>query len=161
MSTGWDDEVHDPALQSMLVEVVARVTNDDPVRGSWCVDGSEFTVWVDASSLALGVALAVDGRIIEDACWLRPENDAKHINLAELDATLKGVNLALQWQARILHIITDSTCVHRWMTNALNGKARLTTKASAEMLIRRRLATLTETIKEYNLVVDVTLVQSC
>lgn len=161
MSTGWDDEVHDPALRSMLVEVVARVTNDDPVRGSWCVDGSEFTVWVDASSLALGVALAVDGRIIEDACWLRPENDAKHINLAELDATLKGVNLALQWQARILHIITDSTCVHRWMTNALNGKARLTTKASAEMLIRRRLATLTETTKEYDLVIDVTLVQSC
>lgn len=60
----------------MLVKAVARVTEDDSVRGSWCVDGSEFTVWVDASSFALGVALVADRFIVEDACWLRPENDA-------------------------------------------------------------------------------------
>ena len=28
-------------------------------------------------------------------------------NLAELYTTLKGVNLALQWQARVLHIVMD------------------------------------------------------
>ena len=55
-----------------------------------------FTVWVDASSLALRVTLAVDEFIIEDACWLRPENDSRHINLAKFDTTLKGVNLAGQ-----------------------------------------------------------------
>ena len=115
IASGWDDEVRDAALQSMLTETVARVTHDDPVRGNWCVDGNEFTVWVDASSLALRVALAVDEFIIEDACWLRPENDSRHINLAELDATLKGVNLAFQWQATVLHIVTDSACVHWWM----------------------------------------------
>ncbi len=65
---GWDDEVCDAALQSMLTETVARVTHDDSVRGNWSVDGNEFTVWVDASSLALGVALAVDEFIIEDTC---------------------------------------------------------------------------------------------
>ncbi len=31
-----------------------------------------FTGGVDARSLALGVTLAVDEFIIEDACWLRP-----------------------------------------------------------------------------------------
>ena len=143
---GWDDEVRDAALQSMLTETVARVTHNDPVRGYWCVDGNEFTVWVDASSLALGVALVVDEFIIEDACWPRPENDSRHINLAELDATLKEVNLALHWQARVLHIVTDSVCVHRWITDAMSGKAWLTPKALSEMLIRRQLTTLVETI---------------
>ena len=65
ISSGWDDEVCDAALQSMLTETVARVTHDDPVRGNWCVDGNKFTVWVDASLLALRVALAVDEFIIE------------------------------------------------------------------------------------------------
>ena len=31
VSAGWDDEVHDAALRSMLMETVARVTHDDPV----------------------------------------------------------------------------------------------------------------------------------
>ena len=80
------------------------------------------SVWVDASSLAMGVAFEVNGGIMEDACWLQPENDARHINLAELDTTLKGVNLALQRQAKLLHIITDSVCTHWWITDALTGK---------------------------------------
>ena len=92
-------------------------------------------------------------------CWLRPENDARHINLAELDVTLKRVNLALQWQARMLHIVTDSVCTHRWITDTLIGQARLTTKASSEMLIWRQLAMLAKTIKEYNLVVDIALIR--
>ena len=159
VSLGWDDEVHDAALWSMLTETVARVTHDNPVRGNWCVDGKKFTVWRDASLPALGITFAVDEFIIEDACWLWPENDSRHINQAELDATLKGVNLAFQWQAMVLHIVTDFVCVHWWVTNALSGKARLTTRASSEMLIRRQLTTLVETIREYDL--DAALVQSC
>ena len=42
--------------------------------------------------------------ILEDACWLRPTNNAQHINLANLDAMVKGLNLALQWQARTVHL---------------------------------------------------------
>ena len=42
----------------------------------------------------------------------------------------------------------------------MTEKAQLTTKASSEMLIRNRLATLAKTIKEYNLVVDVALIIS-
>ena len=45
----------------------------------------------------MGMALGVNGSIVEDACWLRPINDPRHINLAKLDAVIKGVNLALQW----------------------------------------------------------------
>ena len=158
VSSRWDDEVHDATLWSMLTETVVRVTHDNPARGNWCFDGNEFMVWMDASSLILGVALVVDEFIVEDACWLQPENDFKYINLAELDATLKGVNLVLQWQARVLHIVMDSACMHQWITDALSGKARLTTRASSEMLIRRQLSTLVKNIREYNLTMDAVLV---
>ena len=75
------------------------------------MDGKEITVWVDASCIATGVALETNGTVIENACWLHPTNDAQHINLAELDAALKGVNLAFQWEATVLHLFTDLACV--------------------------------------------------
>ena len=125
VSSWWDDEERDTTLRSMLTETVARVTRDDPVRGDWYVDGNEFTIWFNASSLAMRVTLEANSAIIEDACWLQLENDARHKNLAELDATLKGVNLALQWQARVLHIVTDSVYMHQWITDAWTGKTQL------------------------------------
>ena len=64
-------------------------------RGKWCVEERKFGVRVDASSLATGVSLERCGTVVEDACWLRSEKDSQHINLAELDAIIKGMNLAL------------------------------------------------------------------
>jgi len=52
-------------------------------------------VWTDASSLGIGVVLDVGGRIVEDASWLRKEADHSHINVAELEAVAKGINLAI------------------------------------------------------------------
>ena len=113
VTKGWDDRIKITSLSQILAETLTRVREADSVGGNWCTDGEEITVWVDASSVATGVALETDGKVIEDACWLRPINDAQHINLAELDAALKGINLALQWEATVLHLVTDSTCVHR------------------------------------------------
>lgn len=104
-----DDEVKDVCLCCMLMKTVAKM---DPVRGDWCVNGNEMKVWIDASSVATGVLLKVNGSIVEDACWLHPSKDAKHINLAELDAAIKGINLALQWRASVLHLVMDLACVH-------------------------------------------------
>ena len=50
------------------------------------------------SSLAIGVLLERDDVVFEDAWGVRPANDTQHINLAELGAALKGINLALQWK---------------------------------------------------------------
>ena len=83
-----------------------------------------------------------------------------HINLAELDAVLRGINLALHWKASVIHLRTDSACVHRWISDTLSGKARVRTKAASEMLIRRRLSTLQELAAEYRLTIDVALVKS-
>lgn len=88
----WDDVITDEEVRTLLMEVVNKVKNNDPVRGLWCVNSYEAKVWVDASSVALGVAMEIDGVIVEDASWLRNE-DLCHINMAELDAVIKGLNL--------------------------------------------------------------------
>ena len=159
LTSTWDERIHDESLRVMLEDTIRRVTLDDPAKGRWDVAGTEATVWVDASSLALGVVVEVDGNVIEDATWLRAE-DAFHINMAELDAMIKGVNMALEWQMEILHLRTDSLTVFHWISDALSGKARLRTKASSEMLIRRRVGTFKALLDEYGLTVDVKFVRS-
>ena len=44
-------------LCRMLDEIVMRSSQTDLACGDWCADGQEVTVWVDASSLATGVAI--------------------------------------------------------------------------------------------------------
>ena len=157
VTKSWDDETRDNLLQRMISETVDFVRWDDPAHGDWCVDRRELNVWVDDSSLAIGVALERHETVLEDACWLRPENDAQHINLAELDAVLKGINLALQWQCKLLRVKTDSVCVHHWVSDTLTRRTWVHTKAATEMLIRRQLNTLKKLMKEYELTVDVVL----
>ena len=105
------------------------------------MDSKEITVWVDASSVATGVKWETNGTVIEDACWLHPTNNAQYINQAELNAALKGINLTLQWEVTVLHLVTDSACVHWWISDTLTGIARVNTRAAGEMLVRRWLGT--------------------
>ena len=91
--TVWsNDKIDDAPLNTMIKEVLIRVRKEDPAWCRWCVDGQALSVWVDASSLATGVSLVYDGAVVEDACWLRPAKDSQHINLAELDTIIKGIN---------------------------------------------------------------------
>ena len=99
MSDGerWDEFVGVTAM-SLLQDILRKVSENDPVQGKWPVSQNEIcTLWTDASSLALGVVLEEDGDKIEDAAWLRKKDDTAHINLAELDAVVKGLNLAIKW----------------------------------------------------------------
>lgn len=158
-STSWNDEITDSKLRLMLEEMLTRVEECDPARGRWDVVGDKATVWVDASSLAMGAAIEVDGDIIEDACWLR-KNECTHINLAELDVVIRGLNLAVAWKMKNLTLMTDSQTVFHWLTDTLSGKARVKTKAATEMLIRRRLETVKEITREYGLSLNVKFVHS-
>ena len=45
-----------------------------------------------AGRTATGISVEHDGAAVEDASWLWKEEDTQHINLAKLDAVLKGVN---------------------------------------------------------------------
>ena len=159
VTKGWDDEARDTVLQRIMSETINSVQQDDPACGDWCADSKELKVWVNASSLAIGVALEWL-EVLEDACWLRLEADTQHINLAKLDTALKCISLALQWQGKVLHVKRDSVCVYHWISETLTGKAHVHTKAASEMLIRRWLSTYKELVKKYAMTVDVTLVPS-
>ena len=160
ITTGWDDKIDDAPFNTMIKKAITRVYKEDPARGRWCIDSQALSVWVDASSLATGVSLVYDGAVVEDACWLRPEKDSQHINLVELDAIIKGINLAILWKTTTLHLFTDSTCVHKWISDTLTSKAGVRTKAARELLIRRRLDTIIKLVKEYALSMNVSLVKS-
>ena len=85
--TGWDKDVNEHVMK-VLLEVDQKLKkNGDPAKGAWPVSPhSPVTVWADASNIALGAALEIDGNIVEDASWLRPKHDSAHINRSELDA---------------------------------------------------------------------------
>ncbi|GAB1600005.1 hypothetical protein Ahia01_000278000, partial [Argonauta hians] len=156
----WSDEVGQETTD-MMAEVMERVRREDPVRGRWNVPRStKGVVWCDARSIALGVVLEVGGAVVEDAAWLRKKGDAGHINVAELDAVMKGVNLAIRWGLRDLEVRTDSATVHGWVRSTVTMESRVRTKGAAEMLIKRRLGILSELVTEFGLSLRVTFVPS-
>ena len=156
----WDDVTDNQALREQLTYVAERMAKDDPARGQWNVSGDSAVVWTDASSVAAGVALETpEGHLIEDGSWLR-KDEASHINMAELDAAVRGVNLAIAWGMREVKLKTDSATVHRWVNDALSGRTRLRTKAQGEMLIRRRVDIIKQLAAEFDLQLSVTLVRS-
>jgi hypothetical protein len=101
----WD-EVVDEVTMKMIHGMVGRVSKQDPVRGRWAVTKhKKGRIWCDASSLAIGICLEIDGCIAEDNSWLRPLRDVTHINLAELEAAIKGMNLALKWGLQEIDLV--------------------------------------------------------
>lgn len=157
---GWGDGVG-VRVTAWLREVLRRVRRSDPVQGFWAVpDVREGRVWCDASSLATGVALQIGDAIVEDAAWLRKKGDAMHINVAELDAVIQGINLAIRWNLEIVEVVTDSATVRGWMSSVLTGSHRVRSHGLAEMLIKRRLALVAELIQAYGLRVSIKLVPS-
>uniref|UniRef100_A0A5S6Q1Z5 RNase H domain-containing protein n=1 Tax=Trichuris muris TaxID=70415 RepID=A0A5S6Q1Z5_TRIMR len=158
-SASWDEVVDDRELRALLLEIADAMKKWDPAQGIRDISGDSAKVEVDASALGIGVALEVSGSIIEDAAWLRP-HDSCHINMAELDAVIKGLNLVLTWQMKKIELITNSATVHRWISDSLSGRTRLKTKAASEMLIRRRVGLVLSLGREYNLDLTITLVRS-
>lgn len=157
---GWDDRIP-PEAEAAAREVVSRVLEHDPVRGSWDVKGERAcTVWCDASSLALGACLEVKGSVVEDAAWMRKGGDGSHINVAELEAILKGVNLALQWHFSRVEFVTDSATVFGWVKSVLEDTKRPKVSGLSEMVVRRRLGILGQLMEEYELDLSIRLVRS-
>ena len=156
----WDDSVGDGVIL-MINDVLQRVQTEDPVRGSWYVARvSCGDIWCDASSVAIGALVEINGKVVEDAAWLRGKDDVNHINVAELESVLKGLNMALKWKLRKINIMTDSVTVRGWLNTVITEDQRVQTKGASEMLIKRRLSIFKDIISEFGLVVSVTLVPS-
>ena len=117
-------------------------------------------MWCDASNLAVGVCLEIDGSVVEDASWLRKQQDVMHVNLAELDAVLKGVNLAAEWGVENLEVVADSATVFGWINAVVTQSRKIHTKGLSEMLFRRRLSVLKCTLEERGIAISMRLVKS-
>ena len=156
----WDSPVEESVIKLMR-ELLKRARLEDPIRGVWHVSlHCAVTVWTDASSLGLGVALEVDGSIVEDASCLRKESDHLHINVAELEAVGRGVNMALVWGFKTFMLAVDSLTVVSWMTSVIDKRNRVRSKGVAEMLVKHRLGVTGDIITEYGLNVTVHFVPS-
>ena len=159
-SNGWDDVISSPEIHKIMQEMMNWVRSKDPATGRWDVSGDKGVLWVDASSLASAAVLEIGGEVVEDGCWLRPQNDASHINMAELDAVLKGINLAIAWGLKDMEIFTDSRTVFHWTTDTLTGQAKVKSSSASEMLILRRLGILKGLVDEFQLKVKISFVRS-
>lgn len=157
----WDEPVSQ-GIMDKLNEMSRRIsTEGDPVAGTWPVDtNSPITLWTDASNMAIGVVVEIDNDIVEDAAWLRPKHDSSHINRAELDAVVKGINLAIKWGNRDIRLMCDSATVCGWMRSILEKSHNIKTTALGEILIRRRLDTIREIIAQEKLNISIHLVRS-
>ena len=156
----WEDAVGGVAT-AWLHQVLDRASQADLVQGRWAVPGSsDGCVWCDASSLATGAVLEIGDVIVEDAAWLRKKHDAAHINVAELDSVIQGLNMAIRWCLKSISIMTDSATVHGWMHSVLTGSHRVRSHGLAEMLIKHQLLMVAELIDAYDLTLTVELVPS-
>lgn len=75
-----------------------RAKRSDTLEGRWPVDKeSNVMLCTDASPIATGSVLEITGDVVEDECWLCSMNDSADINLAELDAVIRGISLMVSW----------------------------------------------------------------
>ena len=99
-------------------------------------------------------------QIIEDGAWLRKADDGTYINLAELNAVIRGVNLAMKWGAGDITIFTDSAAVYSWLSSLLKKDKCSRVSGLSEMLVKRRLLIFSETLEAYKVEWSVSLVST-
>ena len=80
--------------------------------------------------------------------------------MAELDAVLKGINLAIKWGLREIKIKTDSAMVLSWVTSTVEECGRIRRKGAGEIIVKRRLGILAKLISEFKLQIKAVFVPS-
>ena len=132
--TKWEDYIGLEA-EMLLKDLMNCIKKQDPVGGIWCVDNEskKATVLADASSIAIGACVEIGNDIVEDAAWLRKTDDGNHINVAELEAVIKGISLGLKWCVNEIDLMTDSATVYGWLVAMLDKSHRIKTKSASAM----------------------------
>lgn len=88
--------------------------------------------------------LEIDATEVEYGAWLRKKGDFGYINVVDLDALLKGVNLAVKWGLREVEVHTDSSTVVGWLRSIVTAEKRIRTKGAFEINLKRCLEILQE-----------------
>ena len=125
-----------------------------------CTAPVEWTVFCDSLNTAVGVLLEADGKPVEDRAWLHSTGDKHHINVAELDAVIKGLLLAVDWKLKKLTLATDSKTVHGWVTAQLHNLKCVKISGLNEVDVNRRLQIIEEIVALHDITVNVVWVSS-
>ena len=157
----WDS----PLPEKMVlrcIDLAQKLSEHDPVHGLWYVprNPEACTVWCDASDIAYGAVLEIDGRTVEDCSWLRKPEDARHINVVELDSAVEGISLAAEWDIREFDLKTNSKTVAGWLQQVVSNSRRVKTGGIHELLVRRRLQVIDDLIGTFGLKINVVWVPS-
>ena len=122
----WDKPVSGDVVMC-CVELESMLEQHDPVYGEWSVDVKHqpCRVWCDASDTAIGVMLESGDSTMEDRSWLRPKDDKRHVNLAELKAAVEGLKLAVDYGIKEVTLISDLKTVHAWLSARLRNTQRV------------------------------------
>ena len=79
---------------------------------------------------------------------MRKKTDFSYINVAELEALLKGMNLVVKLGLKKIDLVTDWATVQEWISNVLSGYERVKTKGAEEIIIKRRLGVISALMDE-------------
>ena len=138
-SEGWDQ-----VLSSCIVDKcqwLQRILQKiDPVGGLWSVSGyDEATMWADTSSIGIGALVEIAGHVIENVAWIRDQSDVRHINVAELEASIKTLSLATKWKLKCFVLKIDSMTVFGWLNKVINNVSRVRVRGLYQTVVLRRL----------------------
>ena len=75
--------------------------------------------------------------------------------MAELEAVIKGLTLAVSWGLKELVLITDSQTVFGWLSALLNNTQRVKVSGLHEVVVKHRLQIISDTIDASGLSVSV------
>ena len=137
----------------------------DPALGVWGLPAADdqVVVYTDASGLAEGVLVAdMQDRVLEDAVWLRKMRKmtsdkpaaSLHINVAELDAMLKGVERIIALGLKRASFRCDNKSVVNWVGCALKHE-RVDVQGMYRLLVYRRLEILQALVTDHGLLISI------
>ena len=158
---GWDEAVLDSVLKCCH-DLAHRLVNDGPAHGVWHADPScgEWKAWCDASSLAIATVLSQDDKVIEDGRWLGNKFDKRHINVAELEASLKALDMAIRWHIKKVRIMTNLKTVAGWLRSVRDNTHRVKVGGLRESLVRLCLQVFEDTVSAACMDVSVEWIRS-
>ena len=90
------------------------------------------------------------------AAGCAPPENKRHINLAELEAVIKGLSLVAKWDVTNVQVMTDSKTVFR-VAEADHGQhtSRVKTKGLHDLLVQRRLQLIDDLVVTTGMTVQV------
>ena len=132
----------------------------DPVKGTFAYDPEkDWILFTDASNDAYGAILIIGGVVVQDFCSLRKKHDLRHINEAELQATIHGLELVNGYVQTLKRKNQTITAVYEWLNSKVSGECR-PIKGMSKTLIERKRLTFFDTVEVMGITVKMELVPS-